>query len=216
MSWFVVVIFYKPHYHFFSFPYKFLKAMHNIISIKMLKKHQSGDVMIIQNPVKVIKINPNADLPFKENYKNAEWEVSVVSRSENRIEDIFQDVNTFNTGLIITPPHGCHIEVVDHPALYKAGYFMVGNPRVINPDNTEELVIPLYKFKECEDIELPFRAVTLVLRETQYSPITNVQIKTIPQQTYHHQPEFNDYATSVSRNTPVSKTGNTKKNNHMF
>lgn len=118
------------------------------------------------------KIHPNADLPCKESPHDAAWEITIIGRDENRVEDVFSDVNVFTTGLTVQPPKDYHVEILEHPQLYKTGYSFVGAPRVINPEDQSEILIPLFKFKEAEDLELPFRAALIILRQTEYIPIT--------------------------------------------
>jgi hypothetical protein len=122
----------------------------------------------IGGSVIVRKLHPNADMIAKENQSDIGWELTVIGRDENRVEDVFQDVNVFTTGLSLECPKGYHIEIVGHPALYKAGYTLMDGPRIINPEDRSEIKVPLYKFKEVEDLELPFRVALLVLRQSEY------------------------------------------------
>jgi len=131
-------------------------------------KIRTGDSLIVQGSISYIKLKPTAEAPFKENIKDIGYEITVIERLDNRADDVYGDVNMFSTGLILNAPKHYHVEVIEHPALHKAGYMLVGGPRIINPENTEELLLPLYKYKEVEDIELPFRVAVIVLRETEY------------------------------------------------
>lgn len=141
------------------------------------QKIRSGDSLVLPNPIGFIKLKPNAEAPFKENFKDVGHQITVIERTDNRIEDVYADVNTFSTGLSLTAPKHYHLEIIEHPDLYKAGYMLVGGPRVINPGNTEEIQLPLYKYKEVEDIELPFRAALIILRQTEYAPISTESLK---------------------------------------
>jgi hypothetical protein len=118
----------------------------------------------------VNKITPNAEHPFKERFTDPGYIITAVSRSENRAEDLTSEVNTFQTGLVIAPPLNYHCEIIPHPSLYKAGYMLVG-PLVIPPGSMEELVIPLYKYKDSEDLELPFMVGLMMVRSTEYSDV---------------------------------------------
>jgi hypothetical protein len=104
----------------------------------------------------------------KEVQSDIGWELAVIGRDENRVEDVFQDVNVFTTGISVECPKGYHVEIVGHPALHKAGYTLMDSPKIINPDDRSEIKIPLYKFKEVEDLELPFRVALIVLRQSEY------------------------------------------------
>lgn len=138
----------------------------------MLQKYLSAEGYLFLNGLAhVTKLHPNAEIPFKEHQFDATWELTVIGRDENRVEDVFQDVNVFTTGISLKCPKGYHFEIIEHPQLYKAGYSMVGGPRIINPEDESEIKLPLMKFKETDDIELPFRAAVIILRQTEYMPI---------------------------------------------
>jgi hypothetical protein len=140
----------------------------------MLSKIRSNDILLIPNTINYTKLKPTAEEPYKETYKNVGYDITIVERCDNRTEDVTGDVNTFATGIVFTPPKHYHLEVMQHPSLWKTGYMFPGGPFILEPDSEEELLIPLYKFKEAEDIELPFRAAILVLRETEYIPVNNI------------------------------------------
>lgn len=118
--------------------------------------------------LKIKKIHPTAEELTKQNPQDHAYEITVVGRDENRVEDIQGDVNVFTTGLIIDTPKNSHVEIIEHPQLYKAGYTLQGGLRLYNSNTDGELLIPLFKFKDTEDIELPFRAALLVVRQSEY------------------------------------------------
>lgn len=171
----------------------------------------AGGVSILTSNITCTTTRPDAETPFKENHKNAAWEITIVGRSENRAEDVYGDVNNFDTGLVLNAPPNYHLEVIEHPALHKAGYMLTGGPIIINPDNTEELIIPLYKYKESEDIELPFRAALLLLRPTEYAPILSIAMKKKkPKILRYEEDEYEE-----PKIAPKAKKGS-KLSNYMF
>lgn len=115
--------------------------------------------------VKVVPLHPQAEVPSREDGEVG-WVVTLVGRTENRAEDDFGDVNGFCTGLQLCPPEGHYLEVVALPALYKHGYNLVSGPIIISSNNKDELIVPLLKFRETNDLELPIQAVQIVVRET--------------------------------------------------
>lgn len=84
--------------------------------------------------------------------------ITLIGRHNNRADDVVHDVNTFTTGLVFTVPSDGYLLVTAHPSLLSLGYMMPA-PLIVDASNTDELVIPLYKFKDGEDLELPFEAV---------------------------------------------------------
>lgn len=121
------------------------------------------------------KLNAGAQEPFKIEGNELEpgWMITLIGRDENRAEDNVNDVNVFTTGLSLIPPRGFHFEVVPDDSLVNQGYMFVG-PKILSPTDTNELYITLFKFKECDDLELPFAAIQIVLRETIYSGLNKV------------------------------------------
>lgn len=179
-------------------------------------RHTSPDGLSIHTmSIPGKKLHPNAEEPFKEVHSDVGYEISVVGREDNRVEDIYGDVNVFTTGLVLRAPKNYHFELLEHPQLYKTGYSLAGAPRIINPGDESEILLPLYKFKESEDLELPFRAAILVLRQTEYALIrlersgssnNNVQIQF---------DDEDDIPAPRSRQQGGRRKGN-GKTNHMF
>jgi hypothetical protein len=179
----------------------------------MNNKVIAGGISILTSPITCTTTRPDAEAPFKENHKSVAWEVTIVGRTDNRAEDVYGDVNTFETGLVLNSPAGHHLEVIEHPALHKAGYMLIGGPIIIDPENTEELILPLYKYRESEDIELPFRAALLVLRATEYAPVLSVAIKKKSRRTPQYEDEYEEPVPKPAARVGAKKG---KTTNHMF
>jgi hypothetical protein len=131
----------------------------------------------IDEKVAVQKLVPDAVFPHKEHDStDVTYEINVSGRTDNRAEDDLQEVNNFSTGLVITPPVGLYVQIIPHPDLHKHGYSLIRNPMLIQPGNTAELIIPLYKFKETEDLELPFPAVQMVVHRAVYAHIYDIGV----------------------------------------
>jgi len=126
----------------------------------------SNGIWLNQTPVDVSIKNPDAELPYKE-VTDPGYNLTIVQRCDNRTEDLTNEVNTFSTGLVLSTRIGSHLEIIPHPQLYKSGYMLVG-PLVISPNNKDEIILPLLKYKDAADLELPFAAAILLVRETEY------------------------------------------------
>lgn len=144
---------------------------------KTLLKVQTNGIYYVPAPIHVLKLQPTAEDPSKEKASDVGWTITLIGRQDNRVEDIVNEVNTFTTGLIINPPDRYHIELIADENLYKSGYMLVTGLTVLNPSSNSELIIPLFKFKEAEDIELPFRGVQIILRETEYAHLMPIKQK---------------------------------------
>jgi len=123
---------------------------------------RKGDKAAPANEFNAFKILPNAERPSREQGK-AGWEITLVGRTDNRVEDQSGEVNNFDTGLNIKVTSGSYIEIVPHPQLIRHGYMLPG-PLIIDATHSGALVIPLYKFCEGQDLELPFKAALAFLR----------------------------------------------------
>lgn len=115
--------------------------------------------------VEVVQKLPEAELPVENGIGHT---ITVVGRTENRTEDLTNQVNDFTTGLCFNPPEGYHIEVTATPQLYKQGYELSGGTFFIKHSDSSNgngvLIIPLFKFSENEnDLDLPFEAVQMRL-----------------------------------------------------
>jgi len=167
-------------------------------------KGDNGSFIYVEG-MRVKKIHPTAEELTKTNPEDFFYEVTVVGRDENRVEDVQNDVNVFTTGLVIEAPRNSHIEVLEHPQLYKAGYSLQGGVRLYNQATDGELLIPLFKFRDAEDLELPFRAALIVVRQTE--------------NTYTTYPGTERESLNDEENTQSHKKTSTKKKSgksHMF
>lgn len=159
-------------------------------------------------PLKIFKLHPNAEDITTEGSTNPTFELSIIGRDEARVEDLYGDVNVFTTGISITTPKNFHAEIIEHPQLYKTGYSLVGAPRVVFPGDGGEILLPLYKFKEAEDLELPFRAAIVVLRPSLYFTLTLG--------TGRDQDDYEEEDVKPKKKGLVARKGRSQKNNHMF
>ena len=180
----------------------------------MEPKYRNGSVFMVAKPVTITKFHPDAEDFSKENLNDPFWELTIVTRRDNRVDDVFGDVNEFGTWLAVKAPEHYHLEIIEHPQLYKSGYSLVGGPRIIAPSQSgSEIVIPLMKFREGEDISLPYRAAILVMRETQYGTTTVLVPKRQVESRYVEESMFMAAARPVAATATTKRGG--KKGNHM-
>jgi hypothetical protein len=118
-------------------------------------------------------MHPDAQEPYKMEGRPHDpyWIIDVVGRDNTQqVDDIQNDVREFTTGLRIKFPKHYHGEIYEHPNLWKTGYMLSGGPRILSPhDAEEEIMIPLYKYKDGDDLALPMPVAILVMRESQYT-----------------------------------------------
>lgn len=181
--------------------------------------------------VYVRKTHPNAEIPVKVERGDVGYSVTLTGRADSRTEDDVNDVGIFNTGIELEVPEGHYVEIVAVNTLYRHGYMLASGTTIVGPGKHGELLIPLFKFKDSEDIELPFRGVQMIMRENIPSFVSHVagssqqNVMGVQERNYY-QPEpygayarpgvqpGNDYHTQVSaiRNTMPAST----KTNHFY
>ena len=110
--------------------------------------------------IKIQKLQPSAVLPERNDQTEVSYNVTLTGRTEDRTEDDVSEDCSFNTGIEITPPTDHYISVVPNNDLHKCGYMFMGP--YIAPRGTE-LIVVLFKFREDDDLDLPFQAVQIVL-----------------------------------------------------
>jgi|GEM_PF-5334110 len=162
-----------------SINYRLIKTKNQIIiylhtSLKNRTKNNKMNPKYIPGVVNVKKVNPSAEYPTKRFEMDPAFDVTLIARKDNRSEDNTHEVNYFHTGLMIVPPHGYHVEFIADEKLHFSGYTLATGLSVHSMTN-QEVMIPLIKFKEVEDIQLPFRGVKMIIRQTIFSHLSSVE-----------------------------------------
>lgn len=135
----------------------------------------SNVVQYLKEKIEVKKLHPNAIFPYRENNEDVGLDVTLIGRVDNRAEDEAYHVNYFSTGIALKPPHGYYFEMFARSSLHKHGYMLATGTSIIDPGYRGELIVPLYKYQESEDLELPFRAVQLILKPIVYAHMQSVK-----------------------------------------
>jgi len=144
----------------------------------------------ISGKIQVRKSDPHGEFPRREQDSQIGRFVYLIGRKDSRAEDDAHEINYFTTGISMCPPADHYIEVVALPEMLKLGYMLPG-PIIISPGNSQELVVPLFKFRECEDIELPIRAVRAIVKPAVYAHLQQVTTMT---PTTHNSKEYSSYS----------------------
>lgn len=91
------------------------------------------------------------------------WELTLVSRTNNRESDVQGAFNAFRIGIAFTPPQGWTMRLTDTSTLKGMGYSLMGPCDVSVGEEGSELVVNLYKIDDSPDLDLPYPAVNLEL-----------------------------------------------------
>lgn len=172
----------------------------------------------INKKVFIKKLQGPAEYPFPSADGAIAYNVTLIARTDSRSEDNHMEVNTFHTGLVVTAlPKDAYLEIIPHPNLYKSGYMLPG-PIIIDDSCKGEVIIPLYKFKDMECLDLPFPAVQFIVKSHVPVHISSDEIKKPKDEfaSYGGQlPTVMYQAESSYKGASRVKSGKAK-GNHMF
>lgn len=140
------------------------------------KTRTMDNILVVVKPATYILTNPHAHPPEKQDNAHVGHDITLISRTENRVDDINGHINSFNTGIELKPPQGYHFEIYPKRSLYKSGYSMPC-PQIVEPTDKGPLIVDLMKFTEQDQLDLPVACVVAVLRETQYCLMTTQTVK---------------------------------------
>jgi dUTP pyrophosphatase len=118
--------------------------------------------------------DPRAEFPYKARTSDIGYDVTLIARQDGITEDTEMRVTYFHTGIKITPPEGYYFEMMARSSLHKQGYILATGTSIIDPNYTGELLVPLLKFTAGEDLQLPCRAVQLVLKPAVYAHLSKI------------------------------------------
>ena len=99
--------------------------------------------------------------------------ISIVKRTNGRLEDIFGEYNDYELGITFECPQGYYMEILGTDNLLNAGYEMTHTKIVRNESEgitKKDTIVKLKKFKDLENLPLPFHGGLFgVLRSKNYS-----------------------------------------------
>ena len=109
-----------------------------------------------KKPILFLSNSPEALSPKRNDETDCLFMLSIVGRTNNRIDDQLQNFNEFNTELILSPPPGYFIEINGTDELQKRGYALL-QPKYVQPKDSNSIIkVLLYKLVDNEDLPLPF------------------------------------------------------------
>ena len=161
------------------------KHSHNII-LQMSSKPKSARAPqpTSENIEVCVPRNLGGCFPAKRNADSASYDVTLVGRKANRIDDRNYDVNDFNTGMWVNPPKGYYLEFRAADVLHGQGYNVMGGSVIIEHAETlTEVTIPLFKFKETSDLQLPCNCMKMILHEICSAHVKRIEDVGVTQQT---------------------------------
>lgn len=112
--------------------------------------------------LKVLRIAEDAVLPTKGHNEDVGFDVTAIGVLKTTESGVIM----LRTGLQIAPPKGYYIDLIARSSLCKKGYMLANGVGVIDPIYRGEFLIPVVPIGNViMDLEFPFRAAQLVLRQ---------------------------------------------------
>lgn len=110
---------------------------------------------------------PNAEIPFRDSIYDVAFKMTLIEKSDKRQQDDVSESNNYETYIAAEFPVGFHAEITGTEELLSKGYMLAISPLIISSNNRSPIKIPLFKFREGEDLELPYACVAVILRQTE-------------------------------------------------
>lgn len=136
----------------------------------------------------IAKLTPIAVFPRKPKDNSPYYSLAIVGRTDGRPEDTAHRVENFSTNLAFSIPADYYVEITASEHLQVQGYFLAQGTITLGPGDTEELIIPLYKYAETQDLELPSEILQFVVKKQ--TPAYCSLLKGIPAPSAREAPGF--------------------------
>lgn len=137
---------------------------------KSTEKLYINRLLINKINIQFIKINENAIQPFKHNFSDAGYNISIIK--QHKI--INTNIIMYDTGLQLKIPNGYFAEIIPHQSILKLGYKFT-NTIIINSNYNNNIYIYLTKFEQnAMDIEFPFNCCQLIFRKQEFADFIEI------------------------------------------
>jgi dUTPase len=120
--------------------------------------------------IEFIKVDENAIQPFKNNYSDAGYNISIIKQHK------IINTNTimYDTGLQLKIPNGYFAEIIPNQSILKLGYNFT-NTIIINSNYNNNIYIYLTKIEEnAMNIEFPFNCCQLIIRKQEFGDFIEI------------------------------------------
>lgn len=112
---------------------------------------------------KFVKTHKDAITPHKHRVSDEGYDMHLISIDKQ----VDKCTTLYNTHIKVVPPSGWHVEILPRSSLIKSGYVLGNSVGLIDENYRGDIKIALTKVNpEARDIELPFKAVQMVLRKS--------------------------------------------------
>lgn len=108
-----------------------------------------------------VKADEAAVAPFKARASDIGYDLTLIKFLKKQGTNLYY----YDTGIKLQPDFGWYAEIVPRSSLPKSGYMLANSMGIIDRAYTGNIIVALFKVDpSAQDIELPFRAVQVILR----------------------------------------------------
>lgn len=123
--------------------------------------------------IKYIKTDENAITPSRA--YPTDIGMDLVAIRKHKVMD--HGVILYDTGLAVTPPEGCYIEILPRSSISKTGWMLANSVGVIDRTYTGNLYVALVRVcPTAPELEPPFCVTQIVLRKAEYAEMKEVEV----------------------------------------
>lgn len=134
--------------------------------IKLMRRSPNPSPATLPVTINVTKLSQIAVFPAKRHPDNPYYGLSIVQREDERPEDTAYRTENFMTNLAFDVPEGHYLEITANKNLHIQGYLLAQGSIIVGPSDNTELIIPLYKYAELPDLDLPSDVLQFTLQKT--------------------------------------------------
>jgi dUTP pyrophosphatase len=138
------------------------------VGFTLLKQKPNESIKIIGEPLvnfMVWKSDPDAVEPSKTRFSDVGFDLTIIKKIKEEGNCVF-----FDTGIKVQVPIGFYVQIVPRSSLSKTGWMLANSVGIIDNGYTGNIIVALTKVDpNAADLELPFRAVQMILQKQFFS-----------------------------------------------
>jgi dUTPase len=118
------------------------------------------DDLINTKTFKYFRNDPDAQLPYKARASDSGYDLTLIKLIKK-----INNVEFYDTGISVEPPHNMYFDLVGRSSISKTGYMLANNIGIIDQSYRGNIIVPLIKIdSQFPNLELPVRLVQIIPR----------------------------------------------------
>lgn len=122
---------------------------------------QELHIPLIKDPIKVQIVDNSAQFPSKAHPSDIGYDLTIIKK----VKDLTKTTSLYDTGIKMTAPAGCYLEIVPRSSISKSGYILANSMGIIDPSYNGNFLVALCKVdSSCPDLTLPATLTQVIVR----------------------------------------------------